>query len=230
VQSGTPSAAPRPGEPLRAALRALQALRDKTVVVAVGEEILRDPPAARAVAEQVGLLRAGGVRPVLVCGAAGPEGSRDALTLARTLVGALAAENERGLVLPALNVMSVHVLPAAVAAAAPLPAPSLVFADGRRGLPVVNPVSLVHLQALGYVPVLVPPVMDQDGAVVDAGARAVAAAVANALDAAALASLCPASGAEGTVEGLPPRTAWIELAPVAAGELLAQLLVPHPAP
>ena len=228
MQPDIPSAAPRPGEPLRAALRALQALRDKTVVVAVGEAVLRDLPAARAVAEQVGLLRAGGVRPVLVCGAAGPEGPRDALALARTLVGALAAENERGLVLPALNVMSVHVLPATVAA--PLPAPSLALPDGRRGLPVVNPVSLVHLQALGYVPVLVPPVMDQDGTVVDAGARAVAAAVANALDAAALASLCPAAGAEGTVAGLPPRTAWIELAPAAAGELLAQLLVPHPAP
>ena len=228
MQPATPSTPPRPGEPLQVALRALQALRDKTVVIAVGEAVLRDPSASRAVAEQVGLLRTGGVRPVIVCEAAGHPGRPDALSLARTLVGALAAENERGLVLPAMNVMSVHALPAAVAA--PLPAPGLALPDGRRGLPVVNPVSLVHLQALGYVPVLVPPVMDQDGTVVDAGARAVAAAVANALDAAALASLCPPAGAEGTVEGLPPRTAWIELSPVAAEELLAQLLVPHPAP
>ena len=229
MQPANPSKAPRPGEPLRVALRALQALRDKTVVVEVGEEVLQDPSAARALAEQVGLLRTGGVRPVLVCEAAG-AGRPDALSLARTLVGALAAESERGLVLPAMNVMSIHALPPSVVAAAPPPAPSLALADGRRGLPVVNPVSLVHLQALGYVPVLVAPLMDQDGVVVDAGARAVAVAVGTALDAAAGASLCPAGGTEGTDGGLPPRTAWIELAPVAAGELLAQLLVPTPAP
>lgn len=230
MQPANPSMATSPGEQLRFALRALQGLRDKTVVVAVGEEVLRDPARTHLLAEQVGLLRIGGVRPVLVCDAAGTTGHLEALSQARTLVGALAAENERGLVLPAMNVMSVHALPAPVAEAIPLPAPSLSLADGRRGLPVVNPVSLVHLQALGYVPVLAAPVMDQDGTVVEVGARAVAAAVAHALDAAALASLCPAPGTEGTEQALPPRRAWLELAPAAAGELLAQLLVQPPPP
>ncbi|MEN9796425.1 MAG: hypothetical protein RL653_121 [Pseudomonadota bacterium] len=185
----------------------------------MGDAVASDAALLRPVSEQVALLRSSGVRPVLVCEAPSAAAVTVANASARALVAALEAEGERGLVLPTLNVLTVHTLPPAVAAAGPLPAPGVVLADGRFALPVVNPVALVHLQALGYVPVLVPPVADLAGGWVELGACAVAAALANALEAPAVISFCgPAEQAHG-------RTTWLEVAPGAASDLLAALLL-----
>lgn len=205
---------PVTGELLLRALRELRTLRDKVIVVALGEAITKDAALLRSASEQLALLRTSGVRPVLVCEGPG----------ARALAGALEAEGERGLVLPALNVLTVHALPPGVPLDASLTVPGIPLADGRLGLPVVNPVALVHLQALGYVPVLVPPVVEPDGALVELGARPIAGAVAGALEAAAVVSLC------GPAEGSPPRLPWFDVAPDAASDLVTALLLSSPVP
>lgn len=136
---------------LARALRAGIRLRDKVVVLEVGQAAASDPDKRELLAEDLALARALGIRLVTVCALGAGPGLLDVQGPALRLVAALQRRGERGVVVAAASVVTVHRVPAAI-------------------IPVVNPAVLLHLSALGYLPLLVPPAADAEGQPVDLGA------------------------------------------------------------
>ena len=149
---------------LHHALRAALALRDKVVVLRLLAAAYTAPEPVAHLAVHLALLRALGVRLVVILDAPEP---------AARLAQAIAGQGQRALLLPATGIISVPP-PAAGAPALPM-------------LPVsVDPVPLGQLTAIGYIPLLLLPLTTETGAVVSLGADDVAAAVGLYLDAALL--------------------------------------------
>ena len=187
---------------LARALRAGIGLRDKVVVVQLAAAALADPAQLEAIAGNLALARALGVR-LLVVGEPGPgPGPLDGPAPALRLVAALARHGATGVVLPAASLVTVH-----------------------PGMPVVNAMVLVQLCSLGYVPILLLPVADAAGVVVDLAPAALAAAVARFTDAALLVVMGDAAPA-----GLLPTPPTVTTRAAAPGQLLADVLLYEPAP
>ena len=99
-------------------------------------------------------------------------------------------------------------------------------------LPVVNPILLIHLCSLAYLPILLLPVADTAGEVVDIQASVIAAAVAQFMGAALLVSLggaqpSPAPPSEAAAPPPPGQPATVTAAP---GQLLLDVLLNAPPP
>ncbi len=155
---------------LARALRAGIQLRDKVVVLELAPAALDDPQQLEAIASDVALGRAIGMRMVAVCEPGAGSGPLDAQRPALRLAAALDKHGERGVPLPAAGVVTAHRLP-----------PIAVTAGAPAVIPVIRTIILIHLCTLGYVPILLLPVVDAAGEaipVADAGVGVIAAAVA----------------------------------------------------
>jgi hypothetical protein len=200
-------------EALRAGIR----LRDKVIVLSV--DALRDPARIDVIAADLALARALGAQ-VLVVASAG-EGPRplDAQGPGLRLLAALERQGERGVLLPAASLVTVHRIP--LAAATP-GVPTMI--------PVVNIAVLVHLLALGYVPILFAPAVDAEGGAVDLGANMLAMFVAQ-FTSAALLLVSPDGAPPEAPEagaGLPPTPPIVVTDLASPGRLIADML--HHAP
>jgi len=205
---------------LARALRAGAQLRDKVVVVTVDPATLDDPQKVDPLAADLALARSLGIRMVTVCDPGAGPGPLDAQRPALRLVAALEKQGERGVALPAAGLVTVHRLP---------PTPSVPAI-----LPVVNPILLIHLCSLGYLPILLLPVADTAGQVVDTRAGVIAAAVAQFMAAPLLVSLdaaAPGAAPPSPVSG-PPSPGQPVTITAAPGHLLLDVLLnaPPPAP
>ena len=203
-------------------LRAGVRLRDKMVVVEIDPAAAAEPAKLDALATDLALARALGLRIITVCTPGAGLGSLDALRPALHLTSALDRHQQRGISLPAAGVVTVHRIPQAALAAAPGTPPMI---------PVVNIAILVHLVALGYVPILVPPVVDASGEpATDVATGAVAEIVARFVGAALL--LVSPSGAQlplfGEASGLPKLPPVVVLGPSVPGALIADILLNAP--
>lgn len=151
---------------LHHALRAAVTLRDKVVVLSLRTEAFEAPERVENLAVHLSLLRALGLRLIAILNDATPAP-------AARLAAAISRQGQRPLLLPATGIISA---PQPVAGAPALPM-----------LPVtVDPVPLGQLTAIGYIPLVLLPVLTEAGAVVNLGADDVAAAVGLYLDAALL--------------------------------------------
>ncbi len=171
-----------PNELVRA-LRACRGLHNKVVILALDPATTGDPVRLASLAAQVALLRAFGVLMITVCAPGAGTGPLDAQAPALRFVAALAAHDTTGVTLPATSVLKVHRLPPEAVAA--------MEAAGSAGatpglVPLPTPVILVHLCSLGYVPILLLPIADQDGEALALEAGVVATLVAGFMDTALL--------------------------------------------
>jgi len=162
---------------LAQALRAGIRLRDKVVVLAVDGAEAADPAKIDAIAADLALARALGIKVVTVIDPGKGSGPLDAQRPALGLAAALDRCGERGVSLPATGIVTVHRIPPEALAAAPgMPAM----------IPVVNTMVLIHLSTLGYVPIVLPPIADAAGEAVELGAAAIAVFIAQFMSAALL--------------------------------------------
>jgi hypothetical protein len=189
---------------LHHALRTAAELRDKVVVLRLEAGAMVDGQRLGELAAALSLLRQLGVRVLVVLGPF--PGPKDSQTQAVQLLGAIADKGQRALLLPSAGILT------------PSPQP---------GLPVqVEPVLLGQLASLGYIPLLLLPVLDRQGAAVPVPPDEVAAAVAAFTDAALLVFVRTRPPA-GPV-ALPPIAAGRrthETTVAALGELTASLLL-----
>ncbi|MFT3765655.1 MAG: hypothetical protein QM820_09085 [Minicystis sp.] len=202
---------------LRAAIR----LRDKVVIVEIDAAAAADPAKIEALAADLALARALGIRVIIVTEPGAGPGPLDVQAPALRLRAALERHGERGLSLPAAGIVMVHRIPMAALAAAP-GVPSMI--------PVVDTAVLIHLSALGHVPILLPPIADAEGAAVDLGAGAIAVFVAQFMSAALLV-LSPESARAQPADpgaGLPPAPPIVALSPITPGSLVADILLHAP--
>jgi hypothetical protein len=193
------------------ALRAAARLRDKVIVLSV--DAARDPAQSDGLAADLALARTLGARVLAVAPAGEGPLPLDAQGPALRLVAALERHGERGVLLPAAGLVTVHRLP--LTAAAP-GVPTMI--------PVANTTILLHLVTLGYVPVVFAPAIDATGAAVDLETAALAAFVAQFIGAAML-LLSPGESAPVTSPGLPPLPPIVVTTP---GRLIMEML--HHAP
>jgi hypothetical protein len=215
---------------LARALRAGIRLRDKMVVLRLDPASLGDPERLEALAGDLALGRALGMRIVAVCDPGSGPGALDAQGPALRLVAALEKHGERGVPLSAASVVTVHRLPAAAVAASGGSVPGMI--------PVVNTIVLIHLSSLGYVPILLLPAADTAGEVAELAADAIAAAVAQFTGAALLVSLGDHPTATLTDPSAqagapnPPGPPTLVTSSATPGRLLLDILLnaPHPAP
>lgn len=205
---------------LARALRAGAQLRDKVVVVTLDPTTLDDPQKVEPLAADLALARSLGIRMVTVCDPGTGPGPLDAQRPALRLVAALEKQGERGVALPAAGLVTVHRLP-------PTPTTPAI-------LPVVNPILLIHLCLLGYIPILLLPVADTAGQVVDTQAGVIAAAVAQFMAAPLLVSLgvtpsgaAPSSPGSGPSSG-PPHPGQPVTITAEPGHLLLDILLNAP--
>jgi hypothetical protein len=198
------------------ALRAGIRLRDKVIVLSV--DAARDPARIDAIAADLSLARSLGAQVLTVAAAGEGPLPLDAQGPALRLLAALERHGERGVALPAAGLVTVHRIP--LAAAAP-GVPTMI--------PVVNTTVLIHLLALGYVPVLFAPAVDAEGGAVDLGAGMLATFVAQFMGAALLV-LSPDASVEAPAagSGLPPVPPIVVTDPASPGRLIADIL--HHAP
>jgi hypothetical protein len=185
---------------LARALRAGIGLRDKVVVVQLAA--VDDPAQLEAIAGDLALARALGVRVITVGEPGSGPGPLDAQGPALRLVAALQRHGTTGVVLPAASLVTVH-----------------------PGMPVVNAMVLVQLCSLGYVPILLLPVVDAAGVVVDLAPAALAAAVARFTAAALLVVMADVATA-----GTLPGPSIVTTRAATPGQLLADVLLHEPAP
>ena len=195
------------------ALRAGIRLRDKVIVLAVGAT--RDPARIDAIAADLALARALGAQVLTVAPAGEGPLPLDAQGPALRLIAALERHGERGVALPAAGLVTIHRVP--LAAATP-GVPTMI--------PVVNTTVIVHLLALGYLPVLFAPAVDAEGGAVDLGAGALAVFLAQFMGAALL--LLSLDGAPMDAPpagvGLPPIPPIVVTDPASPGRLIADML------
>lgn len=153
---------------LHHALRAAVTLRDKVVVLGFRAQAFAAPERVENLAVHLALLRALGLRLIVILNDATPSP-------AVRLAAAIARQGQRPLLLPATGIISA----APPVAGAPVLSPPVT-------LLTVDPVPLGQLTTIGYIPLLLLPVLDEAGAVVNLAADDVAAAVGLYLDAALL--------------------------------------------
>lgn len=198
---------------LRAAIR----LREKTVVLAIDAAISSDPACTGALAADLALARALGLRPIVACEPGAGSGPLDAQGPALRLRAALDQHGERGALVPAAGLLTIHSIPLAQPGV-----PSMI--------PVVDTTILIHLSALGYIPILLPPAADAEGQPADAGAGLLAVFIAQFMSAALLVippAITPRDPA-GIESGLPAVPPIVPLSPPAPGSLIADILLNAP--
>jgi len=186
---------------LARALRTGIGLRDKVVVLQLEAAALVDPVRIEAIAADVALGRALGLRLIAVCEPGSGPGALDAQGPALRLIAALERHGATGVALPAAGLVTVH-----------------------PGLPVVNAMVLVQLCSLGYVPILLLPVADAAGVLVDLAPAALAAAVARFTDAALLVLMGDGCAPPGM-----PSPPVVSTQAASPGQLLADILLYDPA-
>lgn len=140
-------------------------MRDRVVLLHVGQAALSTPERMASLAEAVALLRAADVRPLLLLDADAPAGA------ARRLEATIAQHGERGVTLAAASAVTVHRIDAEA---------STTF------IPVVDVALLGQLAALRFVPIVALPVLDVEGVAIEVPSGEVARAAATFLNAAAL--------------------------------------------
>ncbi len=203
------------------ALRAGIRLRDKVIVLsvdAVGSvDVSRDPARIDVIASDLALARALGAKVLAVASAGEGPLPLDAQGPALRLIAALERHGGRGVALPAASLVTVHRIP--LAAASP-GVPTMI--------PVVNTTVIIHLLALGYVPVIFAPAVDAQGGAVDLGSGTLAVFVAQFMDAALLLSLDGAPVGYPHGPGLRPLPPIVVTDPASPGRLIADML--HHAP
>ena len=205
---------------LARAIRTGTRLREKLVVLEIDPAAAGDAAVLEAVAADLALARALGIRLVAACDPGSGPRPLDGLGPALRLVAALERKGERGVTLPAAGVVTVHRIPAAAVAAAP-GVPSMI--------PVVNAPVLIHLSALGYIPILVPPAVDGAGeGVTDLAAEALAGLVARFMSAAMLVLPSGRAAPSGDTPGLPALPPVVVTGPAAPGTLIADILLNAP--
>jgi hypothetical protein len=193
------------------ALRAGARLRDKVIVLSV--DAARDAAQIDAIAAELALARALGARVLAVAPAGEGPQPLDAQGPGLKLLAAIERHGERGVLLPATGLVTIHRIPAAAAASSP-GVPTMI--------PVANATILLHLLALGYVPVVYAPAVDATGAAVELATATLAAFVAQ-FTGAAMLLLSPGEAPPVAVPGLPPLSA-IVVTPASPGRLIAEML------
>lgn len=185
------------------ALRGARALRDRVVLLHVGECALSTSAGIASVAEALTLLRVADARPVVLLDADAPTGA------ARRLEAAIAGNGERGVTLAASTAVTVHRVDAA---------------GVTTFIPVVEATLLGQLAALRYVPIVALPVLDVEGVASEVPAGEVAGAAATFLDAAAI--VCVDTTHAPTPDDGTRRV--VRASSAAADALLADILLGHP--
>jgi hypothetical protein len=215
---------------LARALRTGTRLRDKLVVLEIDPSAAGDPgrlDALDAIAADLSLARSFGIRLVTVCAPGTGPGPLGALGPALRLIAALERHGERGVSLPAAGLVTVHRIPAAALALAPGTPPMI---------PVVSTTVLIHLSALGYVPILIPPIRDAAGEpVTDLEPGVIAGFIAQSMSAALLvlpvghAPTPPAQDTGAEIRpGQPPLPPVVVTGPASPGTLIADILLHAP--
>jgi len=196
-------------EALRAGIR----LRDKVIVLSVAAA--SDPARIEAIAADLALARALGAQVLTVVAAGEGPLPLDAQNPALRLLAALERHGERGVALPAAGLVTVHRIP--LAAAAP-GVPTMI--------PVINTAVLVHLLALGYVPVLFAPAVDAEGGAIDIEVGMLAVFVAQFMGAALLLVSPDGAPVDATAAGagLPPLPPIVVTDTASPGRLIADML------
>ena len=195
-------------EALRAGIR----LRDRVIVLSV--DATRDPARVDAIAADLALARALGAQVLTVVDAGDGPLRLDGQGPALRLLAALERHGERGVALPVAGLMTVHRIP--LAATVP-GVPTMI--------PVVNTTVLLHLLALGYMPILFAPAVDATGGAIDLETAALAVFVAQSTSAALL--LLPLDGAPADVPAAgsgPPTPPIVVTDPALPGRLIADML------
>lgn len=204
---------------LAQALRAGIRLRDQVVVLEVDPVAATDPARMETLAADLALARALGIQVITVCPVGAGSGPLDAHGPALRLGAALDRHGARSVLLPAAGMVTVHILPPEAVAAAP-GVPAMI--------PVINTVVLIHLSALGYIPILVPPVVDAAGQAVALGAGALAVFLAQFLSAALLVLPVGSEAPVGAQPGLPALPPVLTTGPASPGSLIAGILLHAP--
>jgi hypothetical protein len=202
-----------PAAAIAEALRAGIQLRDKVIVLSVA--VTCDPARIEIIAADLALARALGAQVLTVVAAGEGPLPLDAQGPALRLLAALERHGERGVALPAAGLVTVHRIP--LAAATP-GVPTMI--------PVVNIAVLVHLLALGYVPVLFAPAVDAAGRAVDIDVGLLAVFVAQLMGAALLLLSPDDARVEATAAGagLPPLPPIVVTDTASPGRLIADML------
>lgn len=146
-------------------------MRDKVVVIRLQPEALAPPESIEKMASQLTLLRALDLRLIIVVASDGDD-SFSAATRAQlsALTLAISRQGQKAVPLQANSVIAVHKL------AIPDSAP--------KYLPVVDQVMLTQLCTLRYIPMLLMPITDADGAALPIPSDEIVAAVGKFMEAA----------------------------------------------
>ena len=150
------------GALLERSLRAAAAMRDQVVVVRLDAAAVASAE-LEPLAAKLALLRSLDLRVIVVLDA-DPNGQAE--PHAHRLTSAIARHGQRAVGLSSAGIVSVSAA-----------TPALPEDAAARLTPTVDPLLLVHLCMLRYIPLLYLPILDESGATVDCAADDVAAAV-----------------------------------------------------